>query len=196
MRFVHHIQRSRRAKFLALSMLLVLFVLAASLPPVALAAPQAATTCANFHTVRSGDSTARIAHTYGVSWKEIAAANKLTAPYTLKVGTRLCIPPVPTTTSTSSATTGPRFTVNLFGSGDRFWISTAGFSGAHGFNVKVRSAAIGKNPWYILGRLSTQQSDQNRVIYSFPTQLAGRSVTICLKDLTTNDLLCKNVVRP
>ncbi|HEX9028010.1 MAG TPA: LysM domain-containing protein, partial [Anaerolineales bacterium] len=75
MRFVHHIQRSRRAKFLALSMLLVLFVLAASLPPVALAASQAATTCANFHTVRSGDSTARIAHTYEVSWKEIAAVN-------------------------------------------------------------------------------------------------------------------------
>ncbi|HEX7974396.1 MAG TPA: LysM domain-containing protein, partial [Anaerolineales bacterium] len=184
----------RDHQLVALSVLLALSFFAALLPQAALAAPAAATTCTAYHTIRSGDSTARIAHTYGLTWKEIAAANKLAASYTLKVGARLCIPAV-STTSSSSATTGARFTVNLIGSGDRFSITTAGFSGVHKFNVKVRDASTSKGTWYVLGRLSTEETSKNRTIFTFPSQLAGRGVAICLKDLTTDDLICNNVSR-
>ncbi len=43
--------------------------------------------------VKSGDDIQSLAKEYGVSWKLIAKANKLSSPYTLKAGSKILLPP-------------------------------------------------------------------------------------------------------
>lgn len=45
------------------------------------------------YTVRDGDSLQKIAKHHGVSWKKLATANKVRAPYHLEPGTKLKVPP-------------------------------------------------------------------------------------------------------
>jgi hypothetical protein len=45
------------------------------------------------YSVKDGDTINSIANRFGVSWKRLAKANKLRAPYTLETGRRLRVPP-------------------------------------------------------------------------------------------------------
>jgi LysM repeat protein len=45
------------------------------------------------HTVKSGDTVNSLAKANKVSWKKIAKLNNLKAPYSLKPGSKLKIPP-------------------------------------------------------------------------------------------------------
>jgi len=45
------------------------------------------------HTVQEGDSLQKLAKHYNVSWKKIATANKIRAPYHLESGTKIKVPP-------------------------------------------------------------------------------------------------------
>lgn len=45
------------------------------------------------YTVQDGDSLQKIAKHYGVSWKRLASANKIRAPYHLEAGSKLKVPP-------------------------------------------------------------------------------------------------------
>lgn len=45
------------------------------------------------YTVQEGDSLQKIAKHYDVSWKRLATANKVKAPYHLEVGSKLKVPP-------------------------------------------------------------------------------------------------------
>jgi len=45
------------------------------------------------HTVKAGDDIKSLASRFNVSWKLLAKANKITAPYTLKSGTKIQVPP-------------------------------------------------------------------------------------------------------
>ncbi|GAU67696.1 N-acetylmuramoyl-L-alanine amidase [Streptomyces sp. NBRC 110611] len=51
------------------------------------------------YTVKAGDTLSAVGRAHGVPWKEIAAANGIGAPYTIKPGQRLTLP----------GTSGPRF---------------------------------------------------------------------------------------
>jgi hypothetical protein len=45
------------------------------------------------YTVKDGDTINKVAHRFDVSWKRLAKANKLRAPYTLESGRQLRVPP-------------------------------------------------------------------------------------------------------
>jgi len=93
-------ERLQHASRLAITALLALVMVVAALPQPALAA----TPCVAHHTVKSGDTTSMIAHIYGLTWAEIAKANKMKPSDKLKVGQSLCIPS--SSTSSGGAVTG------------------------------------------------------------------------------------------
>ncbi|HEX7976418.1 MAG TPA: LysM peptidoglycan-binding domain-containing protein, partial [Anaerolineales bacterium] len=81
-----------------LSTFTALSVAFAVLPQTASAA--AAVTCTSNYLIKSGDTIYTIGRRYDVGVRTLAAANNLTAPYTLKAGNRLCIPDESTFTVT------------------------------------------------------------------------------------------------
>lgn len=54
--------------------------------------PAQAASCQYYHTVKRGQSLSSIGAWYGVSWKSIAEANGIKAPWTIYTGQVLCIP--------------------------------------------------------------------------------------------------------
>lgn len=64
--------------------------------PTPVAEPTAPPVEETIYTVQSGDTLSSIADKFpGVTWLEIAAANKLEDPYPLSIGQKLIIPPPP-----------------------------------------------------------------------------------------------------
>jgi LysM repeat protein len=73
--------------YLLISLAVILLV-AGSVPA---AQPAQAATCAYYHYVSYGESLSSIGAAYGVPWKNIAAANGITSPYTIYPFQKLCI---------------------------------------------------------------------------------------------------------
>lgn len=69
--------------------LAVILLIAGSVPAVQ---PVQAASCAYYHYVSYGESLSSIGAAYGVPWKNIAAANGITSPYTIYPFQKLCIP--------------------------------------------------------------------------------------------------------
>ena len=68
-----------------MSAFIVIALVVAALPQSA----HSAAKCIAYYTVKEGDTTPYIAHTFGMKWGDIALANKLEYPYKLKPGQRL-----------------------------------------------------------------------------------------------------------
>jgi hypothetical protein len=71
--------------------LLVALLLAASLMAPTFAPAAAAAACADYHTVRRGETLAGIAREYGVSWPYLADINNLPNANRIYTGQRLCV---------------------------------------------------------------------------------------------------------
>jgi LysM repeat protein len=63
----------------------------------------ATTSASSTYTVVKGDTLSGIGTKLGVAWKDIATANNIKSPYTIKVGQKLTIPSTTKTTSSSSS---------------------------------------------------------------------------------------------
>jgi LysM repeat protein len=194
---------ARRAALGVVSALLALAVLFSSLTATALASPASqSASCAKTHTVVAGDTLSGISATYNVSIAEIAAANSLTEPYALTIGQSLCIPgaaaaastPAATTTGNSAATTSsgtdPNFTFSV--ANNFITISTANLPTKSVYFVKVGEGSVRNNQWTKIGRLATKKNTELTSVYKMPKGLRNSvSITICLKNLINDDLLCK-----
>lgn len=182
-------------KRILFSVLLTLAVLAASLPQPALAAPLAATTCVTYHTVKSTDTAPRIAHTYGLKWREIAKANDLEYPYKLEEGQRLCIPPEGTSTSTTttSYTITGKTKVSVTIVGRRVFVTASDFAVRSTFQVKVREATASIGGWHKIGPLRLNKNTTLTSVYTLPDELRSTPlISVCLKNMTTDELICRN----
>ena len=62
---------------------------------------------ATTYTVKSGDTLSKIGGRLGVDWRQIATANNIRSPYTIRVGQRLSIPSTTTTTTERQIETLP-----------------------------------------------------------------------------------------
>lgn len=174
----------RRLSILAVGLALLLSMLAAVLPQPA----EAAVVCASYYTVRSGDTTVSIAQHFGMKWRKIAEANKLTYPYNLKVGQKLCIPDVNASTSESGK-------VSVVVRGMNVTVTASKFSARSAFNVKVRAGTAAVGGWYKLGVIKVNKNDTRTMVFTLPSALKTTSpLTVCLKESTTDELICRTVV--
>jgi LysM repeat protein len=191
---------------LAISATLVLAMLAAFLPQTALAA----TTCESYYTVESGDTTPYISQRFGFKWRDIAKANDMTPEDKPSVGQVLCIPPLSKSSRESSTsgstTTGVKvsqpddesravFSVSI--TGRRIFTTLSNFNNDHVYLAKVRDAKIGIDGWYNLGRMSIVSDSSQSFSFPVPTDLRNTlNLSVCFKDQTTNELVCRKALNP
>jgi len=174
-------KRFFRLTAVAVCIAMLLAVMATALPQPALAK----TPCDYYYKVKDGDTTPKIAHTFGLKWKEIALANNIKDPSKLKVGQILCIPPKAYTTETTFVTV----------IGRRIQITASGFSTKNVFYVKVRDGSVGLGGWYKIGTFKIDKNKKVTDTYSLPKELShALYVTVCLKNATTDELICRTVV--
>ncbi len=190
-----------------LSLALVLAFMTAALPRSA----QAATTCQAYYTVREGDTTPYISHTFGFKWKDIATANDMDPWDKLEVGQRLCIPSSDKSTknksdedtSTSNKKThdftedekNAKYTLTI--SAKRIYLDLSKFSDDHNYLVKVRDVYTGSGGWYKLGFIEVKKNKAASFSYNVPDDLRTTlTLSVCLKDLASDDLICRTAINP
>jgi hypothetical protein len=174
---------------LAVSVLVVFAILAAALPQPA----QAQTNdCITTHVVQSGETTGQIAHRYDMKWRQIARANDLPVPTTLKTGQRLCIPDLDDDDETTS-TSASSFSVTV--AGGRVFVTINKLSVRSVFNVKARATEVGVGGWRKLGNLKVGRNETVSTVYSLPNALKDSTyISVCFKNVTTDELICTSTI--
>jgi len=174
----------RKFAHLAVSALLVAAMLAAFLPQ-----PVQAATCARYYTVKEGDTTPKIAHTFDMKWGRIADANDLEYPYKLKVGQILCIPGEATTD------TGENISYTVTARGTAITVKVTNPPTKRAYYVKVRDVTAGAGSWYKLGSFKVKKNATNSQVFSVPKDLRSKLyLQVCLKNASTNELTCRTVL--
>jgi LysM repeat protein len=170
-----------------MSLTLILSFLAVSLPqPVKAATDTVA--CDTYYTVKSGDTLRSIAQAYGLKWRDLAEANNIKSPYKVKVGQKLCIP-----ASENPETDNLTLTVSVTGSN----ISVKAYSSkyAYKYGIKVRAGDTGVGGWYKVGNLRVPKKTTVTGVYALPKDLKTVSpITVCLKNQSTDNLICRTVI--
>ena len=176
-----------RTIWMALSIVLVLSLLAVALPQPVQAATDA--TCVKTHTVKENETLRRIARTYEVRLWQLARANDIDDPYApLTVGDKLCIPGEVTFSTKSywTATFSTKGEVKIIGQG---------FKKTAPFILKVRENADTKQ-YKITKLVTTTTGTFKDTKYLVPKDLRDNPyLFICLKDGTTDAIQCKQIWR-
>lgn len=177
----------------ALSLFLALAFLAAVLPTPSLAASASKAVCASYYTVRSGDSLYRIADVHNVSWRKIAEANNIIAPYTIYVGQSLCIPR-DKVGDVSGAPRAKAASFSVLRNGNYLVIRAYDFPTKSSYYVKVDDARVDGLKWYKLGMLRTRNASNVETSFELPRDL-GKAYyfNVCLKNSVTDKVTCKPV---
>ena len=184
---------------LTISLFAAIALLMAFLPQ-----PAQAATCVAYYVVQEGDTTPHIAHTYGLKWGEIADANDLNAGDKLVVGTRLCIPDgadsSPATgggTSTYLPETDSKASFTVYVSNNKMHLHLSKFSINHVYLVKVRDAYVGIRGWEKLEKVKIKKSTTYNLTLTVPKDLRDSLyLSICLKDLYSDELVCRTAINP
>ena len=187
----------RRLGLTALSLLLVLALLAASAPAAALAAPLAAT-CAKNYVVQSGDTLSKIAVTYKLTVAELATANNLKEPYTLFVGQQLCIPGSTTTTTSSSSTSTSTKSGPITAEFDKntVHLKFTGLTKNHGYVVKAAKVERGTLEWLKFGKFKSDKNGKASATFKLPRRFFDATyIQICAKDLIDDKVVCSRFHR-
>ena len=183
----------RRLGLAALSLLLALALVAASLPAAALAAPLEAT-CARNYTVQSGDTLSKIADTYNLTTAELATANNLTSPYTLFVGQVLCIPGTATTTTTSSSTTTASTSSKDISAEFKANSVTLKFSNLTkngNYVVKAQEVERKSTSWIKIGRFKANKKGAATATLKLPKSLRDETyIKFCAKNVKSDTVKC------
>jgi len=176
-----------RSTWIALSILLVLSLLAVALPQPVQAASDAS--CAKYVTVKEGQTLRRIAKLNDVRLWQLARANDIDDPYApLEVGEKLCIPGEVSFAAKAywTATFNTKGEVKIIGQG---------FKKQATFFLKVRETADSKQ--YKLARVTTTKNGEfGSTKYLVPKDLRDNPyIFVCLKDGVTDANQCKQIWR-
>jgi LysM repeat protein len=176
-------KRRLRMGSMAITAMLVLATLAAALPQPALAAK-----CSAYYTVKAGDTTSMIAHTYGLVWKQIAKANNIKSPYKLKVGQTLCIPAQGGTTVAQPG----KMSAGANGNGLR--VNMSGFDRRYVWIVKVKDSSTPFGTDYKVGQMVVPGKTSVTGFFNLPQALRKTPfLTVCVKNSTTDAKICQNI---
>ncbi len=177
-----------RTTWIALSIVLVLSLLAVAVPQPVQAATDA--TCSKTVTVKEGQTLRRIAKLNDVRLWQLARANDIDDPYApLTVGDKLCIPGDEVSFGTKSywtATFNTKGEVKLIGQG---------FKKEATYFLKVRETADSKQ--FKLARLKTTKNGEfGSTKYLVPKDLRDNPyIFVCLKDGISDANQCKQIWR-
>lgn len=175
------------AKFLTILILLAL--LASSLPQPVLAQ---SSTCAKTYTVVAGDTLSKIALAFDVTVAQIAAANNLKEPYTIFVGQVLCIPGTSSSGSSASSSSSKKPTITITPTTKGFIVKADNFPQKSTYFVRVGSGRVRDNLWYRVGRVRVGKTGTAQQVINLPRNLLKvEYMTICLKNVVTDAVMCK-----
>lgn len=178
--------------------ILVAFVTILLLLAAAPTSASAQNRCQDTYTVQYGDYLISIAAEYdGVSFLDIARANDLEPPYTLNRGQELCIPEEAGSGSTGGSTGGTTSVASgnftLRRQGDRLRVIVEDIQRTETYFVKVDDAGKDGLEWHKVGILTTDSSREGEGTFTLPEELEDAdSLTVCLKNVVTDDLICSN----
>ena len=176
-------KRLLRLGSMALTAMLALAMLAAAFPQTAQAA-----TCSAYYTVKSGDTTNMIAHTYGLTWKQIAMANNIKSPYKLKVGQTLCIP----AQGGTAAVQPGKMTAIANGNGLR--VNMSNFDRRYIWIVKVKDTRTPLGTDYKVGQMVVPGKTTVSGFFNLPQALRKTPfLTVCVKNSTTDEKICQQI---
>ena len=177
---------------LSVALVLMLTLFLAAIPQ-----PAQAATCRTYHYVREGDTTVKIAKTYGLKWRLIADANDLEYPYDLDEGDRLCIP-FKDDDDDKDDEDATEFRYSVIATHNAISITVSGLNVKKAvFNVRVRNASTGVGGWVKLGRLKAEKKKTTKMVFSVPAEFRSTLyLSVCLKNMTTDELTCKTVIHP
>lgn len=192
----HPLEKAVYLARFAISAFLALTVLAAAQPQSA----HAAEVCRAYYTVKEGDTTPWIAHTFNLKWKEIATANGMKVTDRLTVGQQLCIPTGEETTTTKKLTTpatDKKASILVSIAAKRIYLSLSNFTQEHTYLVKVRDVSVGIGGWYKYKEIVVNQDTDLTWRFSVPDDLLHvLYLRVCLKDQYTNELICRLAINP
>lgn len=174
---------------LFLSSLLLLAMLATSLPQSALAAPADVaypTECSDTYTVKPGDTIYKVARIFKVKVWELAKANELTKPYLLTPGTKLCIP--------EQYTPPSKLKLSIVVKSGKITITGKNFPDSRKYYVRIRPTGT-FNAWTKLGWTASDSKGNISATFLVPPALKNTLyVTVCLKDSVSNFPYCRSVL--
>jgi murein DD-endopeptidase MepM/ murein hydrolase activator NlpD len=187
---------NQRLSKIALSLLLVLALLAAMLPLPTLAAANTAT-CSKNYTVKSGDTISSIAAANDITVTELAAANNLKEPYTIYVDQVLCIPGTAATTTTSTSTTassGSGKKMTLERGETTLKVTLSGYPKNGHYLIRGRIYDRNDSSWYRFGRFKTTKNGSVTITLKLPRILRDAElIQICVKNVVTDSVDCKKL---
>ncbi len=184
----------RRLSLIAISLLLVLALLAAALPATVLAQTG---TCARYYTVQSGDTLSSVSVTYDISILELAAANNLKEPYPIFVGQQLCIPGVaPSTTTTTSTTTTASQGISATFTDNLVAIKLTDVKKKSNYIIKARKYHRANDEWFKFARVNTDKNGNATATLKLPRALwDGEYLEVCAKNSFTDKVECQRFYR-
>jgi murein DD-endopeptidase MepM/ murein hydrolase activator NlpD len=157
---------------------------------------QAAGVCLSYYTVQEGDTTPRIAHSYGIKWRQIAEANNMKPPYKIKTGDVLCVPAEggPSNVSETVASSSSDYAVSVVNA--LISVKIRADNDRYIYTIKVRDGNASIGGWYKLDTVKIKKNDTYLNYFSVPKELrSSLYLQVCLKDNVTDDLTCKTVLR-
>jgi LysM repeat protein len=160
----------------------------AAFPQPGLAAVNTTAPCVAHYTVKPGDTTGKIAHTYRLGWWEIAKANNRKPTTPIKAGESLCIPPkgwasqVVIGTMAASAT-GKNLTVTISDVPYRYtWY------------VKVNDTQKKISGTSKVGQMLVPANTKVAKTFLLPPALwKAPHLYVCIKNATTDDRICQPI---
>ena len=185
-----------------MTLLVILTIFAAWQPQPAAAATTTQAPCAVRHTVKAGETLSSIAFEYGVTYLDIAEANKLSAPYVLQIGQILCIPggtrpqDTPKATSSTTGTGINSITKNpnlkIYSGFSSVWVKVNRMGSTKVYNVRINNACSLSN-YVTIGSLRTDRNGNYEGYFPLPKWFVyPRVVSVCLKDATTDKTTCES----
>jgi hypothetical protein len=150
--------------------------------------------CQDTYTVKSGDYLIKIANQYsGINYLDIADANSIESPYVVVPGQKLCIPyksSTGTSTGTGTSVSTPG-NITVTRRGDKLTVSAVNLQKSATYFVKADDANKAGYGWFRLGVFHTDSNREGDGTYILPSELENATAfIICLKNVTTDDLIC------
>ncbi len=181
---------ARRMLILFVSTFIIIALFAATMPQNAYAAAK----CVAYYTVKKGDTTPYIAHTFGMKWGDIALANKMEYPWKLKPGQRLCIPSEGNVKILKEKPT--KGSITAFNRGNFIIVSASSFPKKSAFYVRVRDVTQSAGKWYKVGSIKVPRKSKVTKYFTLPKELRSSIwMDICTKEATSNKSTCQRVIR-
>lgn len=175
------------------SLMMVLTLLVGAIPQM----QAAAQTCKFRHTVQPGETITYIANLYQTDWEDIADANNMQPPYTIVVGTVLCIPEGQATGNTTATPKkgAAQPVLSVVPGLGHVLISVENFPKKTSYYVRVYPG--GGDVSYRIGHFTTNKDGDFTDWFNLPGFIPmDAKMGVCIKNVWTDAVSCVKYENP